>query len=79
MWALIEEVIGAVAVTEIVELPRFVGRASASDRILIDKDFNCPDVPGEVAGILVGLGQLGWRDPCVMACGFGRAVTEPLL
>jgi len=55
-------------VTEVVELPRLVVWASASDRILVDKDFNCPEIPCEVACILVRLRQLGGRDLCVMAC-----------
>ena len=38
--ALVEEVVRAVAVAQIVELPRLVGRASASDRILIDEDLD---------------------------------------
>lgn len=66
MRALIEEVVGAVAMAEVVELPRFIGWAFVSDGILIDQDLNSPDVPGEVTGILVGPGQLGWRDLRVM-------------
>jgi hypothetical protein len=45
-------------VAEVAELPRFVGRASASDHILINKDFDRSEVSGKASGILVRLGQL---------------------
>ena len=77
--ALIEEIVRAVAVAEIVELPRFVRWASASDSILVDEDFDRSYVPSEVACILVRPGQLGWRDLCIVACRFWRAVSKPLL
>ena len=36
MRALVEEVVGAIAVTEIVELPRLIRRASASNYLMIE-------------------------------------------
>ena len=66
MRALIEEVVGAVAVTEVVQLPWLVRWASASKGILVDKNLNGSDVSGEVARILVGLCQLRRRDFCVV-------------
>lgn len=41
---------------ELVELPRFVRWASASDGILIDEDLDGSDGASEVAGILIRLG-----------------------
>jgi len=38
--ALVEEVVGAVAVPEVVVLPRFVGRPARPDRILVDQHFD---------------------------------------
>lgn len=76
---LVEKIIRAVAVTEVIKLPRLVRWASAFDGILINENLNGPDVPGEVAGILVGLRKLCWRNLCVVTRRFGRAVTEPLL
>ena len=58
MRTLVEEIIRAVAVAEVIKLPRLVRWASASDDILINENLNGPDVPGEVAGILVGLRKL---------------------
>lgn len=52
---------------QVVKLPKLVGWASASDSILIDENLDGPEVPGEVAGILVGLGQFGRRDLRVVA------------
>jgi hypothetical protein len=56
MEALIEKVICAVAMAEIVELPRLGDRAAIPNRLLINKHFDCTKVPCEVASIRVRLG-----------------------
>lgn len=55
---------------QIVELPRLVWWATASNGILVDENLDSPDIPGKVTGILVGPGQLRWRDLRVMTRGF---------
>lgn len=66
MLALLKEVVGAIAVAEVVELPRFGCGASAADQILIDQDFDGAKVAGEIARIGIGLGELQRRDFRVM-------------
>ena len=39
--------------TQIVELPGLAVWASAFDNVLIDQDLDGPEVPSEVAGVLV--------------------------
>lgn len=65
--------------SEIVELPRLIGCASASDRILVDEDFYRSEVSGKVFGILVRLCQFRWRDPGVVPGRFRRTVSKPFL
>ena len=57
--ALVEEVVRAVTVAEVIEPPRFsLGRGAALDRVLVDQHLDRADVPAEVAGVGVRLGQL---------------------
>ena len=56
--ALIEEVVGAVAVAEIEELPRFFSSQSLANNVLVDQHFDGADIPLEVTGLFVGFGQL---------------------
>ena len=79
MRALVEEVVGTVSVTQVVQLPGRVGWASSSDCILINENLYRSHVAGKVASVLVRLGQLRRRDLCLMARRLGRAVPEPLL
>src|SRR5579859_4927140 len=79
MRALIEEVIRAVAVPEIVELPRLVGGTTIPHQFLIDKHFNGTKVPCEVARIRIGLGELRRRDLCIVLCRRWSGMPEPLL
>ncbi len=65
--------------TEVVQLPRLFRRASASEGILIDQDLDGSEIPSEIAGILVGLGQFRWCDLCVVTCRLRRAMPEPRL
>ncbi len=67
MWALVEEVIGAIAVTEVLEFPWLIGWSSASNGILVDENLDCSQVSGEVSSILVGLCEFRRCDLCVMA------------
>ena len=53
---LIEEIIRAVAVPEIVKLPRLGSSGAAPDQLLIDKYFDGAQVSCEVAGIRIRLG-----------------------
>ena len=72
MRALVEEVVGAIAMTQIVEPPRLAfSRSTADDRVLIDENLDGTHVAGEVAGIGVRLGQPGRSDPGVVLGGLG--------
>jgi hypothetical protein len=51
VWALLKKIVCAVAVTEVVELPRFVGCSSAANDFLVNEHFNCTQVPFEVARV----------------------------
>jgi hypothetical protein len=63
MRALIEKVIRAVAVPEIVELPRLIGGTTIPHQLLIDKHFNGTKIPCEVARI----GRSGGSGQCKLA------------
>src|SRR5207249_2283214 len=76
---LIEEVIGAVAVTEIVKLPRLRSTDSLSYLFLIDEHFDRPKIPSKVTCVRIRLHQLRWCDLCVPLCGRRHPVPEPLL
>jgi hypothetical protein len=57
---LLEEGVAAVAVSQVVVLPGFVGCGGAGgDGVAVDEDFDGAEVAGEVAGVAVGLGQGG--------------------
>lgn len=46
MWALVEEAGGAIAVPQVIDFPRLVGWASASNHVLIGEELHCPKVSG---------------------------------
>jgi PadR family transcriptional regulator len=52
MWALIEEVIRAVSVPQIVELPRFIGSETRPYFLLIDEHFDRSQISTEVTSVL---------------------------
>jgi hypothetical protein len=58
MLTLLKEVVGAIAVAEILELPRLSRSAPASHDVLIDQNLNGPEVAGEVACLGIGIGDL---------------------
>ena len=58
MLALVKEVVGAIAVAEVIKLPRLSRSEPASDHVLINQNLNGPKVAGEVACIGIGLGDL---------------------
>src|SRR5260370_17763585 len=76
---LIEEVISAVAVTEIVKLPRLRSTDSVSYLFLIDEHFDRTKISSKVTCVRIRLHQLRWCDLCVPLCGGGHPVPEPLL
>src|SRR5271157_1340970 len=79
MRTLIEKVIRAVAMAEIVELPRLVSCTTIPYQLLIDKHFDGTKIPCEVARIRIRFGELRRRDlRIVLCCRWGR-VPEPLL
>ncbi len=58
MRALLEEGVAAESVAEVVVLPRLTSGGSAGGRrVAVDEDFDGADVAGEVAGVVVCLGQ----------------------
>src|SRR5215213_4369173 len=78
MRALVEEVVGAVAMTQVVEAPRLaLSGGAAGDRILIDEHLDGAHVAGEVAGVGIRLRQTGGGDPGVVLRGLGRTVSQP--
>jgi hypothetical protein len=58
MLALLKEVVGAIAVAEVIELPLFCCSAAASHHVLTDQNFDGSEVAGEVACSRIGLGDL---------------------
>jgi hypothetical protein len=51
-----EEVVGAVAVAQVVVLPGLsVGGGAGQDALAVDEDLDGADVVGEVVGLLVGV------------------------
>jgi hypothetical protein len=62
VWTLLEEVIRAVAMAEIVELPRLGDGPALANRLLIDEYFDRPDVLGKITSIDIRLCQLGRGD-----------------
>src|SRR6266498_3494672 len=80
MWALLKKVIGAVTMSEIVELPRLSrSRRSALDGLLINENCNVAQVSLEVFRIRIRFRQL---RRCRFDVVFGRgemAMSEPLL
>ncbi len=56
------KIIGAIAVAEVVELPRLaLGGHPTPDRLLIDEHVNHADIASKIVRIGVGFGQLGGR------------------
>jgi len=55
MRALIEKIVRAVTMAEIVKLPRLVSSTAVPHQLLIDKYFDGPEVPCEVAGRRAGV------------------------
>jgi hypothetical protein len=58
MLVLVKEVVGAIAVAKIVELPRLGCCEPAANHILIDEDFNGTEVASKIARIGIGLCSL---------------------
>src|SRR5712691_8173332 len=79
MRALIEKVIRAVSVPEIVKLPCFIGSNTRSHLLLIDEHFDGAQIPAEVTCVRIRLHQFRRRDLCVPLCGRRHPVPEPLL
>jgi hypothetical protein len=65
-------------VPEVVELERSaVACVAVGDCVAVEEDLDRADVAGEVAGVGVGLGELGRGDPRVVLRRAGAAVSEP--
>ena len=74
MRTVVEEVISAVTVTQVIVLPRLtVGGRLITNGLLIDQDFDDSDIELEVASLSVRPGQLRGSDLCVVLRGVGRA------
>jgi hypothetical protein len=56
--ALFKELVGAIPVAEIIELPGLGCRAPVTNCLLVNKHFDGPEVAGEITRICVGLGYL---------------------
>src|ERR1700692_367246 len=76
---LVEEIVCAIAMSEIVELPGLVGGSSAAHDFLVHKHFNGTKVAREVPSVSVRLSQFRWSDLGVMLRRSRRAVAEPFL
>src|SRR3984957_4936177 len=79
MLALLKEIIGAVSVAEVIELPRLSRGAPTSHRVLIDQNLDCTKVAGEVTSICIRLGNLQRRDLRVVLSSCWSRVPQPLL
>src|SRR5258707_852014 len=78
--SLLEEVVRAVAMTEIEVLPgRAARRGAILDALPIDQHLDGPDVAAEVARVGVGLCQAGRHDLRVVLGRLRRAMAEPRL
>ncbi|MET7396275.1 hypothetical protein ABZS66_22610 [Dactylosporangium sp. NPDC005572] len=79
--ALGEEVVAAVAVAEVVVLPRLfaTGGGAGEDGLAVDEDLNGADIAGEVVGLAVGGAEGALRDLAVVAGAGSVFVAEPLL
>ena len=76
--ALVEEVVGAVAVPEVVEPPRLARRRRpVPDGVPVEEQFDGAQITAEIARVLVGPGKLGRRDAGVVLRGGRRAMPEP--
>ena len=53
MWALFEEIIGAVSVSEVIELPRFTRGRTNANRVLIDQYLDGAKVAGKVTSVSI--------------------------
>ena len=79
MLALVKEVVGAIAVAKIVELPRLGCCEPAANHILIDKDFNGTEVASKIARIGIGLCNLQGSDLRIMLCHRWSGMAKPLV
>src|SRR5207237_7458563 len=72
MRALFEEAVRTQTVTQVKVLPWSPRRGGAAgDRVSVDEHLDGPDVASEIAGVVVGLGQRGRRNPGVVLSRFG--------
>ena len=62
MRTLLEEVIGAIAMPKVIELPRLRRINTCTHGVLVDQDFDGAEIPGEVTRIGIRLGGLQWSD-----------------
>ncbi|HUF31289.1 MAG TPA: hypothetical protein VMM77_11625 [Gemmatimonadaceae bacterium] len=79
MRALIEKVVRAVAVTQIVEAPRVTVRDAGPDGVLIDEHLNRPQVALKVLRVGVRARQFDGRQACIMLRRLRRRMAEPRL
>ena len=77
MRALLEERVAAETVAEVVVLPGLPGGGGAvGDGVAVDEDFDGANVAGEVAGVVVGLGERVRGDLGVVLGRFRAAVES---
>src|SRR5258708_15283271 len=79
MRALVEEIVGTVAVAKIVELPRLISASPAPHDFLIHEHFNPAKIPLAVPSIGVGLRQPGCPDLRIVLGGRAPRVANTLL
>lgn len=79
MRALVKEVVGAVAVAQIVELPRLFGGLPTQNKLPINQNLDRAHIAREIAGITERLRQLRGADIQVMLCRVCPLVPEPAL
>ena len=79
MWTLIEEIVGAVAVPEIVELPRLLSGLAAHYGFAIDQHFDGSQVASKIAGIAVGLHELRRAEGKIVLGGVRPFMPQPVL
>lgn len=79
MWTLVEEIVRAVAVSEVVILPWIPFRDALFHSFLINEHADRPQIPLEVSCLGVRARQFRGRDFCVILSRIRRTVPQPRL
>ena len=79
MRTLIEEVVAAKSMAQIVILPGCTCRGPFENNVVVDQDFDRAGVSGEVTGILIRCGEFGRADVQVVLSRIHPLMAKPAL